>query len=410
MKFDLDSYHEILDTLTRNKSRSLLTGFGVFWGLFMLLFMLGGGNGVKELLAKNFEGFATNTTIIASDRTSKPYKGMKEGRWWSLQQKDVERLKTLVPELEVVTPMVSVWGGSAVNGVLTADCNIKGVAPEYSKVETPKMKYGRYLNSVDMEQNRKVCVIGERVYKDLFPDGGDPCGTFIQVGPCYYQIVGVDFNSGNISIQGSADRAVSIPLTLAQTLYHRGSDIDLLCMIGRPGVKMSDVEDRIRSVIAHEHMIDPTDEQAIFLLNTEELFAIVDNLFKGLDILIWLIGLGTLLAGAIGVSNIMMVTVKERTVEIGIRRAIGATPKDILGQVMAESVVLTLVAGMLSIMFTVLVLAAFEMGSGGEAVFQIGFGTAVVAALLLAALGVAAGLAPASRAMSIKPVDAMRDE
>lgn len=410
MKFDIDSYHEILDTLTRNKSRSLLTGFGVFWGLFMLLFMLGGGNGVKELLAKNFEGFATNTTIIASDRTSKPYKGMKEGRWWSLQQKDVERLKTLVPELEVVTPMVSVWGGSAVNGVLTADCNIKGVAPEYSKVETPKMKYGRYLNSVDMEQNRKVCVIGERVYKDLFPDGGDPCGTFIQVGPCYYQIVGVDFNSGNISIQGSADRAVSIPLTLAQTLYHRGSDIDLLCMIGRPGVKMSDVEDRIRSVIAHEHMIDPTDEQAIFLLNTEELFAIVDNLFKGLDILIWLIGLGTLLAGAIGVSNIMMVTVKERTVEIGIRRAIGATPKDILGQVMAESVVLTLVAGMLSIMFTVLVLAAFEMGSGGEAVFQISFGTAVVAALLLAALGVAAGLAPASRAMSIKPVDAMRDE
>ena len=410
MKFDIDSYHEILDTLTRNKSRSLLTGFGVFWGLFMLLFMLGGGNGVKELLAKNFEGFATNTTIIASDRTSKPYKGMKEGRWWSLQQKDVERLKTLVPELEVVTPMVSVWGGSAVNGVLTADCNIKGAAPEYSKVETPKMKYGRYLNSVDMEQNRKVCVIGERVYKDLFPDGGDPCGTFIQVGPCYYQIVGVDFNSGNISIQGSADRAVSIPLTLAQTLYHRGSDIDLLCMIGRPGVKMSDVEDRIRSVIAHEHMIDPTDEQAIFLLNTEEMFAIVDNLFKGLDILIWLIGLGTLLAGAIGVSNIMMVTVKERTVEIGIRRAIGATPKDILGQVMAESVVLTLVAGMLSIMFTVLVLAAFEMGSGGEAVFQISFGTAVVAALLLATLGVAAGLAPASRAMSIKPVDAMRDE
>ena len=222
--------------------------------------------------------------------------------------------------------------------------------------------------------------------------------------------MGVDFNSGNISIQGSADRAVSIPLTLAQTLYHRGSDIDLLCMIGRPGVKMSDVEDRIRSVIAHEHMIDPTDEQAIFLLNTEDLFAIVDNLFKGLDILIWLIGLGTLLAGAIGVSNIMMVTVKERTVEIGIRRAIGATPKDILGQVMAESVVLTLVAGMLSIMFTVLVLAAFEMGSGGEAVFQISFGTAVVAALLLAALGVAAGLAPASRAMSIKPVDAMRDE
>ncbi|MDO5442235.1 MAG: ABC transporter permease, partial [Bacteroidia bacterium] len=368
------------------------------------------GNGVKEMLAKNFEGFATNTTIIAPDRTSKPYKGMKEGRWWSMELKDVERLKTMVPELDVVTPLVSVWGGSAVNGALTADCTVKGVAPQYSSIETPRIKFGRYINSVDIEQQRKVCVIGKRVYQDLFPDGGDPCGTFIQVGPCYYQVVGVDFNTGSVGINGNAADAVSIPLTLAQALYHRGNTIDLLCMTGKPGVKMSELEDRIRSVVAREHMVDPTDEQGIFLLNTEELFSIVDNLFIGLDILIWLIGLGTLLAGAIGVSNIMMVTVKERTVEIGIRRAIGATPKDILGQVMAESVVLTLVAGMLSIMFTVLVLAAFEMGSGGDAVFQISFCTAVVAALLLTALGVAAGLAPASRAMAIKPVDAMRDE
>lgn len=410
MRFDIDSYHEILDTLTRNKARSFLTGFGVFWGLFMLLFMLGGGDGVKQMLAVNFEGFATNTSIVVADRTSKPYKGMKEGRWWSLQQKDVERLQMMVPELDVVTPTIAVWGGSATNGSLTAECSVKGVYPEYSQIEIPQLKYGRYINAVDIEQNRKVCVIGKNVYQNLFPDGGDPCGTFIQVGQSYYQVVGVDYNQGSISINGRADRTVTIPLSLAQTLYHRGNDIDLLCVTGKPGVKMSEVEERIRSVIAREHTVDPTDKQGLYILNTEELFSLMDNLFKGLDILIWIIGLGTLLAGAIGVSNIMMVTVKERTIEIGIRRAIGATPKDILGQVIAESIVLTLVAGMLSIMFTVMVLGIFEMAVGDGAVFQISFGTAVTAALLLAALGVAAGLAPASRAMNIKPVDAMRDE
>lgn len=410
MRFDIDSYHEILDTLTRNKARSFLTGFGVFWGLFMLLFMLGGGDGVKQMLAVNFEGFATNTSIVVADRTSKPYKGMKEGRWWSLQQKDVERVKMMVTELDVVTPVIAVWGGSAVNGTLTSDCSVKGVYPEYAEIETPKLKYGRYINAVDIEQNRKVCVIGKNIYQNLFPDGGDPCGTFIMVGQSYYQVVGVDYNQGNLSISGTADRTVSIPLSLAQALYHRGNDIDLLCVTGKPGVKMSEVEGRIRSVIAREHMVDPTDKQGLYILNTEELFSLMDNLFKGVDLLIWIIGLGTLLAGAIGVSNIMMVTVKERTIEIGIRRAIGATPKDILGQVIAESIVLTLVAGMLSIMFTVFVLSIFEMATGGGAVFQISFGTAVTAALLLAALGVAAGLAPASRAMNIKPVDAMRDE
>ena len=410
MRFDLDSYNEILDTLLRNKSRSLLTGFGVFWGLFMLLFMLGGGDGVKNMLSKNFEGFATNTTIVASEQTSMPYKGMKEGRWWSLQVKDVERLKMMVPELATVTPIIAVWGGDAVNGVLTSDCVVKGVEPQYASIETPKIKYGRFINSVDMEESRKVCVIGRYVYENLFPDGGDPCGSFIKVGPTYYQVVGVDYNSGNISINGSADETVSIPLALAQNLYHRGDDVDLICMTGKPGVKMSEIEDRVRSVVAREHMIDPEDKQAVFLLNTEELFNLIDNLFRGLDVLIWLIGFGTLLAGAIGVSNIMMVTVKERTIEIGIRRAIGATPKDILFQVIMESVVLTLVAGMLSIVFSVLILSATEMIVADGTTFQISFGTAMVAALLLTALGVAAGLAPASRAMSIKPVDAMRDE
>ncbi|MCQ2145546.1 MAG: ABC transporter permease [Bacteroidales bacterium] len=410
MRFDVDSYREVFDTLTRNKSRSLLTGFGVFWGLFMLLFMLGGGQGVKAKLMSNFEGFATNSTFLFASETTKPYKGMQEGRTWNLTVKDIERLKIMVPELEVVTPTIAVWGGNAVNGELSASCSIKGVRPEYSRIETPDLRYGRYINSVDEANARKVCVVGKKIYETLFPDGGDPCGTFIQVGSSYYQIVGVDNNSGNISINGSADETVSIPLTLAQQIYHRGENVDLICMIGKDGVKMSSLEKRIRKIIAREHLFDETDKPAVFVLNAEEIFTLVDNIFRGVDMLIWLIGLGTLLAGAIGVSNIMMVTVKERTVEIGIRRAIGATPSDILGQIMSESVLLTMVSGLASIVFTVGILAMVEAGVNDGTPFQISFGLAVGAALLLTVLGLAAGLAPAMRAMHIKPVDAMRDE
>jgi len=175
-------------------------------------------------------------------------------------------------------------------------------------------------------------------------------------------------------------------------------------------VKMSSLEPRIRSIMAREHVFDPTDNQALVVLNTEQVFSIVDNLFRGVNFLIWLVGIGTLLAGAVGVSNIMMVTVRERTIEIGIRRAIGAVPRDILSQIIWESVVLTLAAGSAGIVFSVLVLNIVEKLNTEGAVFQISFWTAILAALLLSVLGVLAGLAPAMRAMKVKPVDAMRDE
>ena len=409
MKFDRDSFKEILDTLLRNKSRTLLTGFGIFWGLFMLLAMLGGGQGLKSMLSSNFEGFATNTVILVEERTTKPWKGLKENRAWTLSYTDVDRLKLMVPELDVVTPVVSNWGQTALRKERTADCSVKGVRADYSKVETPKLRYGRYINETDVMQERKVCVIGRRVYETLFPEGGDPCGQYIQAGPVYYRVIGVDFNASNMSINGRADQTVVIPLSVAQKLFHRGNNVDLICLTGKPGVKMSSLATRIRALVAREHLFDPSDEQALLQINTEQIFSMVDNLFRGLNFLILLVGLGTLLAGAIGVSNIMMVTVRERTTEIGIRRAIGATPKDILGQIMLESVTLTLVAGMFGIVVSVLILAGAD-ALKPDAGFQIGFWTAIAAALLLAALGVLAGLAPATRAMAVKPVDAMRDE
>ena len=414
--FDTDTFREILDSILRNRSRSLLTGFGVFWGVFMLMLLTGGGQGLKELLVQNFEGFAQNTCIVATNSTTKPYKGFKKGRTWNLEYSDVDRLKSMIPELETVSPSVSLWGKSVVRDEHTASrAVVKGVRADYANIETPRIKYGRWINDADNLQERKVCVIGKRVYEELFPEGGSPLGERISIDGSYYTVIGVDWkDTGGISINGRASDAVSIPINQARKAYNLGNTVHLLCFTAKEGITMSDITPRVREIISRRHYIDPTDEQAMFLLNTQLIFGIVDNLFKGINFLIWLIGLGTLLAGVIGVSNIMMVSVKERTTEIGIRRAIGATPKQILGQIISESIVLTLAAGMLGIVFSVIILAGVELAMTTDgilkAAFQVPFGTAVLAALLLTVLGVLAGLMPALRAMQIKPVDAMRDE
>ena len=356
MRLDLDTYREILDTLTRNKSRSFLTGFGVFWGVFMLVALIGGGQGVKEMLSKNFEGFASNSALVWSQPTSKVYKGFRKGRMWSMDYKDVERLKHRIPELDVVTPMLFSNGGMAYHDDRKSSVGVQGVKSDYQEVSIPKLMYGRFLNEMDVVHRRKVCVIGKKTYKDLFPNGGDPCGEFIRVDSVYYRIVGVDYNTSGVSFGSDEGTTLLLPITLMQQTYNRGNQVDLIALTGRPGVVMSTLSDRIRETLGMSHMVDPTDEQGIMFFNTEVLFQMVDALFRGVNFLIWLVGLGTLLAGAIGVSNIMMVTVRERTIEIGIRRAIGATPRMILSQIISESIVLTMVAGMSGILFGVLIL------------------------------------------------------
>ena len=418
MRLDIDSYREILDTLTRNKARSFLTGFGVFWGVFMLVALMGGGAGLKEMLEKNFDGFAQNTVMIWSQQTTKPYKGFRKGRWWSMDYKDVTRLKQRVPELDVVAPILfAPWGRSntAYYGDQKTTPRIQGTVPELAQVIAPRMYYGRFINEMDIREHRKVCVIGKKIYKELFKEGGDPCGKKIRVDSTYYEVIGVDYNTNSsMNFNGRAEEKITLPITLMQATYNRGNQVDLIAATGRENVVMSSITDRIRETIALAHYIDPTDEMGAMVFNTEVLFQMLDNLFKGVNFLIWLVGLGTLLAGAIGVSNIMMVTVRERTTEIGIRRAIGATPKMILSQIISESIVLTLVAGMSGILFGVMILQMLEMYNTEDGIiqthFQVGFWTAIFCAFVVSSLGVLAGLAPAARAMSIKPVDAMRDE
>ena len=326
---------------------------------------------------------------------------------------DLERVAA-IEGVALTTPSISRWGQTAVYDENKYESVIKGIYPEYLQIEEQDMTYGRFINNVDIHESRKVCVIGKRVYESLFQEGEDPCGKYIQVNGIYYQVVGMSSSEGNISLNGQGTESIYIPFTTMQKAYNVGNDIDILCFVMKPGYKVSSIEEAIGRVIKEAHYIHPDDKQAVILIDAEELFSMVDNLFIGISILTWMVGLGTLLAGAIGVSNIMMVTVKERTTEIGIRRAIGAQPKDILQQILSESMVLTSIAGMAGISFGVFVLNILETAAndpGDISIhYQVSFGTAIGTCMLLIALGVLAGLAPAYRAMAIKPIEAIRDE
>ena len=413
MKIDKDTCEEILVTITRNKTRSLLTAFGVFWGIFMLVALMGGGQGMEQELRKEFAGFATNSGFLFAQKTGEAYKGFRKGRSWDLEMADVERIGKL-DKIEISTPSVAQWGKTAIYEGNKYDCSVKGLYPDYEQIEHQEMAYGRFINDVDIREARKVCVIGKRVYESLFPKGGDPCGKYVQVDSIYYRVVGMCSSEGNVNIQGQASEAVTLPYTTMQKMYNLGNTVQLVCFTMKPGVKVADVEDLVKQTVKAAHYISPDDQQAVMMLNVEAMFSMMDALMTGVHILIWMVGLGTLFAGAIGVSNIMMVTVRERTTEIGIRRAIGARPRDILQQILSESMVLTTVAGMAGISLAVLVLQVLEAAANPQGVvethYQVSFGMAVGTCVLLIALGVLAGLAPAYRAMAIKPIEAIRDE
>lgn len=412
-QFDLDVWEEILVTITRNKTRSLLTAFGIFWGIFMLIALMGGAQGMQQMLSREFEGFATNSGFMGANKTSKAYKGFQQGRHWDLENSDVDRVRRSVNEVDIITPSLAKWGVDVIYNEQKISGTLKGLYPEYGKIEEPMITYGRYLNDMDVKDRRRVCVIGKRIYETLFPGKENPCGRFIKINGIYYQVIGVSVSSGNISINGRSETSVTIPFTTMQQNYNFGQKVQLLCYTARKGYSISEVEKKVAQVVKRAHYIHPDDNQAMIQVNAEAMFSMMDNLFSGIRILGWMVGLGTLLAGAIGVSNIMMVTVKERTVEIGIRRAIGARPNDILQQILSESMVLTILAGMAGIAFAVFLLNVVEVGTSepnAPTHFLISFWEAVGACVLLLFLGLLAGLAPAYRAMSVKPIDAIRDE
>jgi len=410
--FDLDKWGEILQTITRNKSRSMLTAFGIFWGVFMLVLLMGSGKGLQRLMASNFEGVAQNSGFVFANTTSKAYKGFKSGREWTLQISDVERLSRL-PDTDIATPLQVQWGKAAQYREKQASITLKGVRPDYARIEDPHITHGRFLTEADEKSYRKVCVLGKRVCEQLFPGEENPCGKFVCVDSVYYQVVGMSLMSSNVGLMGSAEQSVLIPYSTYNRLYNEGTDVGAIAFTARAGTTVTRLEPQVERLLRTAHSLAPDDKQALFLFNLETMFQMISSLFSGIETLVWLIGLGTLFSGAIGVSNIMMVTVRERTVEIGIRRAIGARPSHIMGQVMAESVVLTLAAGLSGIVFAVLILAGVESAvaaQGTAASFQVPFGMALGAAATMALLGGLAGIAPSLRALAVKPIEAIRDE
>ena len=414
LRFDSDQWEEIFTSLARNKTRTFLTAFGIFWGVFMLLLLMGGGRGLESTLANNFAVFANNSGFMMASPTSEAYKGFKKGRSWNIETRDVQLIRASVPELEIVSPTISNWRGSASYDTKKSNVTIKGEFPDVDKIDDPKIRAGRALNDVDVNKRRKVCTIGSRVVEELFTSDEEALGKFIIIDGIHYQVVGISGKSeGGVSIGGNATTTIHIPYTTMQHAYNRGNKVDILCLTAREGYKMSDIQKKVEAVVKRIHTIHPNDTQAVLTVNAEAIFSMIDNLFQGVSILVWMIGLGTLFSGAIGVSNIMVVTVKERTIEIGIRRAIGAKPIDILTMIMSESIVLTLVAGLSGMTFAVMILQMVEHALQDDtsgATFQISFAIAIGSSILLALLGVLAGLAPTFRAMAIKPVDAIRDE
>ncbi len=411
---DADLWEEIFDSLRKNRTRTFLTAFGIFWGVFMLILLMGGGRGLETMLGENFAGAASNAGFMISNTTSEPYKGFRSGRVWHLELSDVERIRNLVPEIDIVTPTIRSWGARALANDKSCGVSLMGVYDDYIHVDNPKIMHGRSLTNADGLQHRKVCVIGKRIAQELFSGIENPCGQFLRIDSINYCVIGVSGKgSGGINIGGNPETTIYLPYETMRQMYNRGNEVDILALVAKDDYPMSEVQYKVETLLKRIHMIHPKDTQALVKINTEAIFSMIDSLFTGVSILVWMIGLGTLLAGSIGVSNIMVVTVKERTTEIGIRRAIGATPRDILTMVMSESIVLTLIAGMSGITLAVAILQALENATHAEypsALFQISFGVAVGASLLLAVLGVFAGLAPALRAMNIKPVDAMREE
>ena len=415
---DVDRWTEIWVTITRNKTRSLLTCFGVFWGILMLVILLGSGRGMQNGIMRSVNGFATNSAFFFADRTSESYKGFNKGRQWDMRNRDVESIRREVKELSAISPII--WGNSSdkniVYGMMSGTFNVKGVHPDYFQIETQKLFHGRLLNEVDERERRKVCLIGTKVKEVLFKEE-DPCGSYIRVNGIYYQVVGVvQQRASGVNIGGRSEECVFLPFSTMQQTLNQGDIIHFLCVAAKPDVQMLPVINKIKSIIKEQNFISPTDPQAVSAINLAAQFETFNNAFLGIDILIWIVGVGTLLAGIIGVSNIMMVTVKERTKEIGVRRALGAKPWNIISQIMSESLLITAMAGLMGLTVGVFLLDMVDQLIGdpvGETMLlhpAVSIQVALAATSILLLAGLLAGLIPAWRAMQIKAIDAIREE
>lgn len=412
----MEFLEEIWTTIRQNRSRSLLTGFGVFWGMMMLIVLVGVGQGFTSGIAGVVGSIPSNAVMLGSSSTSKPYKGLPQGRNWEILLSDLDILREEARTVDKMSPMV--WGDNSEKNVRYNDIeetfSIQGVLPAYNQLYSLPLLYGRFVNDMDINGYRKVCYIGYTVYEKMFPKGGNVVGEILYLSNIPYRIIGV----GQKQKQGfgESDDAVLLPITTLQRAYNRGQEIHQLVVSAQTGVKAEEVETEVKTILRRIHNIAPNDEKALWSWNMEEMFIGINYTILGLNILLWLIGLGTLISGAVGVMNIMLVTIRERTREIGIRRALGASPWLIVRQILAESLLLTSLSGLMGIMAGIgilNILGPIMANADSDLPLnapEVSFSLAMGALVIIVVIGLLAGLMPAMRALRIKPIEALSEE
>jgi len=418
--FSKDRWDEILEALNSNKFRTLLTAFGVFWGITILVLLLALTNGLKNGVMAGFGNFATNSMFMWTQSTSKPYKGLPKGRNFSYKLGDVAAIKSEIPNLKYVSPRNQLGGfmgsNNVIRGTKTGAFEIYGDYPEFINQQPLDILQGRFISYSDINEKRKVCVIGTDVIKGLYDKDEEVLGTYIKVNGVNFMVVG-SFKMSNSQGDNQRDaNTIYIPFTAFGQAFNRGDNVGWMAITAVDDVPITSIKQQIFDLMKFRHKVDPTDDRAIGNFDLSEEFERVNGLFTILSVVGYFVGALVLMSGIIGISNIMLIVVKERTKEIGIRRALGATPWVVKSQILQESLILTILAGMVGISFSSLIIWVLNYlldMSGPVDNFanpSVSMGVVFTALIILVVSGLLAGLIPANSATKMKPVDALRIE
>ncbi|WP_421810852.1 ABC transporter permease [Flagellimonas sp.] len=397
--------------------RTFLTMLGVIFAMVILVLLLGSANGMSNGFNKIFAGTASNSLFVWGQSTSEPYKGFERGRRIRYKIEDAEILKKQIPEIEVLAPRIELGSHRSVVSVYrngqTSGSAVYGDYPEIDEITKKKLVEGRFLNQTDIEHSKKVCVIGEETYKLLFDKGENAIGQDIRINGVYFAVVGIYKPNNNINIDG--ENAVFIPFTTFQKAFNSGDRMGWMAIAVEPKTPVPFVEKQIKDILKHKYDIHPDDDRAIGSFDMSEIFNNITSFTMVLQGFSFFVGIFTLLAGVIAISNILLITVKERTKEIGVRRALGATPKIVKRQIVVEAIVLTAFAGLVGFAISVGILAIMNSmwGSGDDFPFanpMISIPQFVISFVLMVGLSVLIGLLPANRAVKVRPIEALREE
>jgi len=416
--FDRNTWQEIFGSIGKNKVRTIITVIGVLWGIFVYIGLSGAAKGMDNGFEKAFETVAMNSLFAWAQNTSMPYEGFKTGRPLQLKLGDAAVLENRIPEIEFIAPrnVRGVFGdapGAIVRGKKSGNYTVYGDFPVYTKIATKKIyDNGRFINDEDIEQARKVCVIGERTQQELFEEDEDPIGGYIRIDNIYFQVVGVHKFIPGGGFESDGD--IFIPFSTYKKLYNTGEDVGWFSIAAFDDADVIQVEEDVKNVLKNIHRVHPDDERAFGSFNLGEIFNKIMGFSKGITFLSLVVGIATIFAGVIGIGNILLISVKERTKELGIRRALGATPREVRSQIILESVFLTMIAGVIGIILGAAVLNLINNLSEGSdfpyanPTVPIPYVLGALAIMII--LGTLIGLIPAQRAVSIRPIDALREE